>query len=190
MTLGELYRRWRHTRGFGIHSPHAYQLIKRAVSPGYGYSWYGYSAIESSLEKNKEILPCRRDARLALRVVDFCRPSVVVADMAVNSHLKAGITAGGYPVRETVPEDGHIEREHPYLHLKEKECDPEDIRRIVDNGDYLLYFAREGKTVGKLTEELVTEMNRVGSGGIIMEGRKRLILIPRKESALYVYKIL
>ncbi len=38
--LAGAYRRWRHTRGFGIHSPFAYRLVKEVVSPSPGYLYY------------------------------------------------------------------------------------------------------------------------------------------------------
>lgn len=38
--LADSYRRWRHSRGFGIHSPFAYTLVTEALYPRRGYSYY------------------------------------------------------------------------------------------------------------------------------------------------------
>lgn len=38
--LFELYRRWRHTRGFGVHSPFAYRLVTEGVRPSRGYIYH------------------------------------------------------------------------------------------------------------------------------------------------------
>lgn len=40
------YLRLRHSRGFGIHSPFAYDLITQALWPARGYGWYGDHEIE------------------------------------------------------------------------------------------------------------------------------------------------
>ena len=34
------YRRWRHTRGFGVHSPFAFRLVTEAIHPPRGYAYY------------------------------------------------------------------------------------------------------------------------------------------------------
>lgn len=39
-SLFSLYKRWRHTRGFGVHSPFAYRMVKEVVSPPRGYAYY------------------------------------------------------------------------------------------------------------------------------------------------------
>lgn len=38
--LFRLYCRWRHTCGYGIHSPFAFRLITEAIHPSCGYCYY------------------------------------------------------------------------------------------------------------------------------------------------------
>lgn len=40
MRLFSLYRRWRHSRGYGVHSPFAYRIVKEVVAPTSGYTYY------------------------------------------------------------------------------------------------------------------------------------------------------
>lgn len=40
MSLRQLFIRWRHSRGYGIHSPYAYRLVKEAICPDRGYLYY------------------------------------------------------------------------------------------------------------------------------------------------------
>ena len=49
--ISETYKRWRHTRGYGVHSPFAYSLVKEVVRPGRKYGHYGYEEIDNSLER-------------------------------------------------------------------------------------------------------------------------------------------
>lgn len=45
MTLKERYKHWRHSHGFGIHSPSAYRLIREVLRPSPSYGYYGYNAL-------------------------------------------------------------------------------------------------------------------------------------------------
>ena len=65
------YLRWRHSKGFGVHSPFAYNLVTTVVRPGI-YGYYGYDDIESAIYEetdNPEGDPAlENDARLLLRL--------------------------------------------------------------------------------------------------------------------------
>lgn len=65
--LSEAYKRLRHTRGHGVHSPFAYRTVKRVISPPRGYAWYGYRAIDEALEGN-DPGRMRGEARMLLRL--------------------------------------------------------------------------------------------------------------------------
>lgn len=63
MSLAESYKRWRHTRGFGVHSPLAFAMVGAVVRPKGGYAFYGYAAVrrtaamaESAVTKQAEML--------------------------------------------------------------------------------------------------------------------------------------
>ena len=47
--IAESYKRWRHTRGYGVHSPYAYSVVKEVVRPGRRYAYYGYDDIDTLL---------------------------------------------------------------------------------------------------------------------------------------------
>lgn len=70
IAIFEAYKRWRHTRGYGVHSPFAYSLVKGVVCPGHGYSWYGYAKTDRSARACS--LPgVKKEARLLLRLAAF-----------------------------------------------------------------------------------------------------------------------
>lgn len=70
----ESYRRWRHTRGFGVHSPFAYSIVKGVVRPDKGYSYYGYSDIEDTLVGMNHRAKLRRLSRMLLRLASTLNP--------------------------------------------------------------------------------------------------------------------
>lgn len=71
MYPAEAYRRWRHSHGFGVHSPFAYDLVRHVVHPPKGYVWYGYTDIDNDIlhDRTSRRLPhVRRHARMLLRL--------------------------------------------------------------------------------------------------------------------------
>lgn len=61
--VAEAYKRWRHTRGYGVHSPFAFRMVGRVIRMPRGYRYYRESAPDAL--NNME----RRYARLLLRLV-------------------------------------------------------------------------------------------------------------------------
>lgn len=45
MGLLKSYRRWRHRRGFGVHSPSAFSFVGDVVRPARGYGYYAYPTL-------------------------------------------------------------------------------------------------------------------------------------------------
>lgn len=45
MKLPAPLRRYRHSRGFGIHSPSAYAFIREVLNPARGYAYYDYPSL-------------------------------------------------------------------------------------------------------------------------------------------------
>lgn len=68
--LANAYLRWRHSHGFGVHSPFAYNLVTMAVRPG-KYGYYGYELIDRVIltPGKRYDRDVRRDARLLLRLL-------------------------------------------------------------------------------------------------------------------------
>lgn len=71
--ISERYKRWRHGRGFGVHSPFAYTFITEVLRQPYAYYAYGH---------------LNRRERLVFRVVLHFRPATV-AIVGPGSYKKA-----------------------------------------------------------------------------------------------------
>lgn len=67
----ERYRRLRHSRGFGVHSPWAYGLVREALMPLRGYGYYCRGAVDKLFGNDS------RTAMLTLRVLLYARASRV-----------------------------------------------------------------------------------------------------------------
>lgn len=68
--ISEAYKRWRHTRGYGVHSPFAYSVVKGVVRPGRPYAWYAYKDIDNAVGTDS-LSGSRRMAKTLLRLAAF-----------------------------------------------------------------------------------------------------------------------
>lgn len=69
--LAKRYKRWRHTRGFGVHSPLSFALLNAVVRPGHNYGYYGYTDIRHAAVNNRG--GEERDAQMLLRLAAFLK---------------------------------------------------------------------------------------------------------------------
>lgn len=94
--MADRYRRWRHSRGYGIHSPLAYTLVTEALYLRHGYAYYR----ETDPRLDADSPGTARRARALYRLItvlrrDFGSPlPVYLAPSAPACHRKAALLAG------------------------------------------------------------------------------------------------
>lgn len=82
MQIVNRFRRWRHSRGFGIHSPYAFRFVCEVLNPSRTYGFYAYEELEQRLRQLRVRTISRRRLSMLFRVVVELRPATVsiVAD--------------------------------------------------------------------------------------------------------------
>ena len=65
--FAQWYKRLRHSKGFGVHSPYAFMLVGQLLNCPYRY--YAYDDIEGYLLNQPDSRRLRHDARLLIRMV-------------------------------------------------------------------------------------------------------------------------
>lgn len=80
MRLWQYFTRWRHGRGFGVHSPLAYDLLTNVLNAPEAY--YGDAYIETLFDTPGEI----HRGRALLRLVAKFRPGIVFFGPGVSRH--------------------------------------------------------------------------------------------------------
>lgn len=63
--LFDYINRWRHTKGYGVHSPLAFRIVRECLMPDGEYGYYGDGTIEQTLPDDRRL---RRHARILLRL--------------------------------------------------------------------------------------------------------------------------
>ncbi len=69
--LKEYINRWRHTRGYGVHSPLAFRIVKDCIMPDSRYGFYSDAYLDFEYHEDRKGL---RNARMAIRLVNLLRP--------------------------------------------------------------------------------------------------------------------
>lgn len=64
--LADAYKRWRHTRGYGVHSPFAFRIVNEVIREPRGYRYYGYDETDAAGTSGSRRM--RRMARMLLRL--------------------------------------------------------------------------------------------------------------------------
>lgn len=171
------YRRWRHTKGYGVHSPYAYRLVRLALHPSRGYGYYGYDAIEETLPAGENYGQTKRkDARLLLRLVATAGARRVVAETVPPVWLEVAAEAAGAPV--VIVSDVESPRGDDILLLRGNgSCDNASrwlkanaIVMALDPGD-------------RLRQTLTTPR----AEGLLFDGKRIIIASGRREMAFVKY---
>lgn len=90
--------RWRHTHGYGVHSPFSYEVVTRAIRPGRDYAWYGYRDISNTMGHLNDYR-VEREAQMLLRLVSMLQPKVVFLPYGAHPAYHAAIKAGGNKIQ-------------------------------------------------------------------------------------------
>ena len=72
--LNDWIRRWRHARGYGVHSPLAFRLVKECIHPDRRYGFYCDSYLDFEYHEDRRGL---RRARMIIRLLNLLRPKHV-----------------------------------------------------------------------------------------------------------------
>ncbi len=70
-SIVEYYKRWRHSRGYGVHSPFAYDLVKSVIRIPQGYAYYGYEDIDVTAYRSGIPVSYIREAEMLLRLAAY-----------------------------------------------------------------------------------------------------------------------
>lgn len=193
MNLWKSYLRWRHSKGYGVHSPYAYRFVKDVVSPG-GYGYYAYHvadrlALSSKFEGWKQKTRIYFLIRLlvflkARRVVFFGKEniSVEIASRALQLSL--------YKTNESkkvkfLPGDMIILNARQNWKKSEKETD--FGTEVIKNKIEAAIGERKAILCLNPTSDLRVTLEKPIKKGVLFTSPDLLLLIPRDEMEYVAY---
>lgn len=95
------YKRWRHGRGFGVHSPYAYRMVREVLRLPDACGYYAYAGIARERVRLRAPLSLSDSFLIYRLAVDFAPSEVVVAARGPLERLLRYIAAEAAP-RATV----------------------------------------------------------------------------------------
>ncbi len=112
--IKDYFERWRHTRGYGVHSPLAYRIVKDCIHPDRKYAFYSDAYLDFEYNEERKAL---RHARMAIRLINLLRPHSIWypnGDKRLCTALKMSF---------------------PNIHLASQKNCPKNIDFIICNGN-------------------------------------------------------
>lgn len=172
------YVRWRHRKGFGVHSPFAYRLVKDVINPGV-YGFYGYSSIEKFCRKKSRNA---KELKFILRLAVFLKSDRIIASPDLSEGVRVVAKCCGIRCREVNKFNVSELKKTDLLVLSGESSRIESlITEAVKCGAAVVAF----DPPCHMSDLLKKSMDR----GLLMNGENMIILVPRKEMAFTHYLI-
>lgn len=178
MKFAEWLRRLRGSRGYGIHSPLAFRLVKNVIRPRNEAIYYGEEKLMFSSYSPSII----RRARILLRFVAELQPSYVWMSPGIPEIYKDAVKYAGCVVRIY---DGEIfprEIVHSDMVVSSGvSIKKNDLKKVLDNGKSFIGFDLSKPAIVKVSDSL--------GGGVILDGVDSIIAVASPSDALHKYEI-
>lgn len=173
------YIRWRHSRGYGVHSPFAFHIVQEVLSNPYDF--YGFHDIDAVLEKERKPRHLRRKTRLLLRLANLMRPGAVFLSPKLPTVYGVALLAAV-----------------PHARFLSKNKNAEDADLIVTSDDYattaFLHSAvsAHGKTIVLINQPRASVQMLLDDfkEGLVLYDRHDILVFPRPDMNRITYPIL
>lgn len=174
------YLRWRHSKGYGVHSPYAYRFVTSVLRPG-PYRYYSYWEIENHLRgRESQDYHLQNLIKFTIRLAIFLKtkhiisfPETRFAEIAAKSLNLEWIEVNSNNKIKFSQSD--------LLILEKSRASQSMVQQAIDQGSSVLAINPD-EAIRRLLE---TPMPR----GLLLYDKHRILLIPRQEMAYTAYPI-
>ena len=197
MTLWEWLSRWRATRGYGVHSPLAFRLIKNVVRPASGVAYYGEAKLSPLASGPKEV----KLAKSLLRFTAQMQPAFVWTTPEVPDIYIEAIRLAGCVVRifdgEIFPDKINtadmivicgLPSKNRHMRKRQKGQKTQgtpgkrELSRLMEDERSLFAFNMPVKEIENLAKCV--------KKGVVLESPDSMMAVGRKEGEAHRYRIL
>lgn len=172
------FRHFRHTRGFGVHSPFGFELVGRVIRPGRLYSFYGYDALKRHARICGATPGELREAKFLLRLCSMMNPESCCCKTNLNFAPMACQQA-----RSDIKFFAANAYNNADLLITDEGCiTTNELTQYISKPGRILYLRYANKESANILFENLSE-------GIMFEGRHQILVITRSEMQKLRYKM-
>ena len=173
------YKRWRHSKGYGVHSPYAFRMVKDVVRPG-NYGYYGYDLIDAVLgSKNSSPELKLKELRLLLRLLVFLHSKRLLAIGPLTQGMLA-VAHGAGVEAETFRQSSDLQKDDLVI-ISNIKTTSEALKKSLGDKTPIIAISP--------SPEIRNFMMQPLSHGLLLTGSDIMILIPRPEMHYVSYSM-
>lgn len=176
-------KRWLATKGYGVHSPLAFRLVRHVIRPPRDVIYYGEETLLYGPEASKglDTLTLRR-ARILLRFAAELQPAYVWTSPGIPDIFTEALRLAGCVVRIY---DGAVFPDEIYeadmIVTAGRRIPKKALRRLLRPGRAVATFGLKPENLQAIADSM--------SGGVVLEGRESLLAVNTRDEFLHYYKI-
>lgn len=107
MSFAEWYKRLRHGRGYGVHSPLAYRMVREVLCPSDAYGYYVYDSLPQMVKRYRPTLSVH-DLKLIYRLLHELRPASVTIMSRQSAQILHQLVHAAVPTAKITPSGGEM----------------------------------------------------------------------------------
>lgn len=179
LNLGISFKRWRHSKGYGVHSPYAFNFVNDVLRPG-RYGLYSYLELDDHLRPEERFnISFSNLVKFTLRLTVFLETKRIISlGPSRLSELVAKCLKIPYVVFSGKEPLGFIKGD--LLIIEDSDNDKERVRQAIEDYKIPVFAINPDINSRRILETPI-------SRGLLLNGKHRMILIPRKEMAYTAY---
>lgn len=184
MNLIELLRRRRATKGYGVHSPLAFRLLKHVIRPQRDVVYYGEEKLARLADVASGAVSFRQlqQARVLLRFVAELQPAYVWMSAGMPQIFHEAVRMAGCVVRiydgELFPEEMSKADMIVAADCKLKKT---ELRKIMVPGKSMISFG--------VAPKKMDQVRSLMKGGVILDGKESIIAVNTRDCDAHIYSI-
>lgn len=182
--FSQWYKRLRHRKGFGIHSPFAFMLVKEIVDCRCRY--YGYDDIEAFVSATSNSRLARKDARLLIRIIGRMpiERFVVSADNDMTSLMSSVVKVANSRLKVSeMPIDGA----HNLVYVSNKIYDTKVLRNLLSkDGNWVIFRGLKNEDMNNWYRSIVADCHH----GVVFEDTDISIVVTNHKMPLVKYTMM
>lgn len=177
--MANLFTKWRNSHGFGVHSPFAFQIVKRVINPGSAYRYYAEEGIMGFPNVNHEE---KRHAVKVHRLANMCNFKNAYFAFPLPEIIKVSLKASGCKIH-ICPQRQQTFPTKSLLIFNEESFRPEVSQKILQTpGNAIIIYTSSQRLYSEKIRDIL-------NSGIIIEGNKSLLVLSRVQTQPVTYKM-